>query len=72
MSRYNRHILDAIGYYKFAQCEIKVDEKNWDGVCREYWCGRNTCYLPICMRKKTRAKRRQRQQIDGGIEGGYK
>ena len=26
---------------EFAQCEIQVDEKDWEGVRRKYWHGRN-------------------------------
>ena len=37
---------------EFAQCEIQVDEKDWDGVRRKYWHGRNTYYLPIVTWKK--------------------
>ena len=37
---------------EFAQCEIQVDEKDWEGVRRKYWHGRNTYYLPICTWKK--------------------
>eukprot|EP00986_Skeletonema_menzelii_P002420 scaffold652_cov142-Skeletonema_menzelii.AAC.7 len=37
---------------EFAQCEIQIDEKDWDGVRRKYWHGRNTYYLPIATWKK--------------------
>ena len=37
---------------EFAQCEIQVDEKDWEGVRRKYWHGRNTYYLPIVTWKK--------------------
>ena len=37
---------------EFAQCEINIDEKDWDGVRRKYWHGRNTYYLPIATWKK--------------------
>jgi len=32
---------------EFAPCEIQVKEKEWDGVRRKYWHGRDTYYLPI-------------------------
>lgn len=32
---------------EFAQCEIQVKEKEWEGVRRKYWHGRETYYLPI-------------------------
>jgi hypothetical protein len=28
-------------------CEIQVNEKEWDGVRRKYWHGRDVYYLPI-------------------------
>ena len=31
----------------FAQCQIHVKEKDWQGVRRKYWHGRETYYLPI-------------------------
>ena len=37
---------------EFVQCEIQIDEKDWDGVRRKYWHGRNTYYLPITTWKK--------------------
>ena len=37
---------------EFAQCEIQIDEKDWDGVRRKYWHGRSTYYLPIATWKK--------------------
>ena len=37
---------------EFAQCNIEIDEKDWDGVRRKYWHGRNTYYLPIATWKK--------------------
>ncbi len=37
---------------EFAQCEIQVDEKEWEGVRRKYWHGRDTYYLPIVTWKK--------------------
>jgi protein arginine N-methyltransferase 2 len=37
---------------EFAPCEMKVNEKDWEGVRRKYWHG-NTYYLPICTWKKT-------------------
>jgi len=38
---------------EFAQCEIQVDEKDWEGVRRKYWHGRDTYYLPIVTWKKS-------------------
>ncbi len=38
---------------EFAQCEIQVDEKVWEGVRRKYWHGRETYYLPIVTWKKS-------------------
>jgi protein arginine N-methyltransferase 2 len=32
---------------EFAQCQIQVKEKDWEGVRRKYWHGRETYYLPI-------------------------
>ena len=32
---------------EFAQCQIHVKEKDWQGVRRPYWHGRETYYLPI-------------------------
>ena len=32
---------------EFATCEVKVEEKDWVGVRRKYWHGRDTYYLPI-------------------------
>ena len=32
---------------EFAQCQIQVKEKEWEGVRRKYWHGRETYYLPI-------------------------
>lgn len=37
---------------EFAQCEIQVDEKEWEGVRRKYWHSRETYYLPIVTWKK--------------------
>ena len=36
---------------EFAQCEIQVNEKEWEGVRRKYW-HRDTYYLPIATWKK--------------------
>ena len=38
---------------EFAQCEIQVKEKEWEGVRRKYWHGRSTYYLPIVTWKKS-------------------
>lgn len=32
---------------EFAQCEIRVNDSEWDGVRRKYWHGRDIYYLPI-------------------------
>jgi len=32
---------------EFAQCQIQVSRKEWEGVRRKYWHGRDTYYLPI-------------------------
>ena len=37
---------------EFAQCEIQVNEKEWEGVRRKYW-HRDTYYLPIATWRKT-------------------
>jgi len=37
---------------EFASCEIQVNEKDWEGVRRKYWHGRDTYYLPIVTWKK--------------------
>mmetsp|Transcript_29023 Transcript_29023/g.69137 ORF Transcript_29023/g.69137 Transcript_29023/m.69137 type:complete len:420 (+) Transcript_29023:68-1327(+) len=41
---------------EFAQCQIQVDEKDWDGVRRKYWHGRETYYLPVVTWSKTSDK----------------
>lgn len=49
---------------EFAQCEIQVDEKDWEGVRRKYWHGRNTYYLPIVTWKK----QKKNEEEKGGLE----
>ena len=49
--------LDHLGLdTEFAQCEIQVNEKDWEGVRRKYWHGRDTYYLPIATWKKKEEK----------------
>jgi len=47
--------LEQMGFeVEFAQCEIQVDEKEWNGVRRKYWFGRETYYLPIITWNKSK------------------
>ncbi len=39
----------------YIECEIQqVKEKEWDGVRRKYWFGRETYYLPIITWNKSK------------------
>ena len=48
-----------------------MDEKDWQGVRRKYWFGRETYYLPIITWKKSLdVKVKAKQSMNNEEEGG--